>query len=135
MSRLSNQQLSCPKCGNSQEVVVWDSLNVSKNQSLKDKLFSGEINVFRCTSCDFEAFINRPLLYHDMDHNYCVQYYPPELLEDDNFLKIFTRQGKFVAEGIPEGHYLLEPHIVFNVNEMLIYIEFRNKLFEINKSA
>jgi hypothetical protein len=134
MSRLSNQELSCPKCGNSQEVTVWDSLNISLDSNLKDRLFSGEINVFRCNTCDCEAFINRPLLYHDKDREYCVQYYPPEILNDDNFYKIFTERGKFVVEGIPDGHYLLEPHLVFNVNEMLIYIEFRDKLFEINKS-
>lgn len=67
-----------------------------------------------------------------MTRKYCVQYYPPELIEEDNFYATFTMAGKVDIEGIPDGNYLKEPHIVFNINEMIIYIAFRDKLFEIH---
>ncbi len=133
MTKIDSQTIKCPECGNSQDVVLCDSLNVDLNPDIREKLFSGEINVFKCNSCEFEAFINKPLLYHDMTRQYCVQYFPPELTEDDKFYANFNSAGKFDIPGIPDGNYLKEPHIVFNINEMIIYITFRDKLFEIKK--
>lgn len=112
--------------------MLWDSLNVNVDSDLKEKLFGGEVNVFKCASCEYEAFVNRPLLYNDMVRKYCVQYYPSELIEQDTFYRTFNVDGKVAIQGIPDGNYLKEPHIVFNINEMIIYIAFRDKLFEIH---
>ncbi len=41
-------ELECPKCGTRQNVFLYDSINVSIDPNLKEKLFKGEINVFQC---------------------------------------------------------------------------------------
>jgi hypothetical protein len=133
MSKIETHRLACPQCGQQQDVAIWDSLNVTLEPVLRKKLFSGEINIFKCTSCQYEAFISHSLLYHDMQREYCVQYYPPEVLKKDEFLTIFTKDGKLDLQGIFGRHYLNEPHIVFNINEMILYIEFRDRIFALNK--
>lgn len=92
----------------------------------------GAINTFSCDKCGHQAFIAAPLLYHDMTNRFCVQYYPPQALEDGGFYEQFSDRGE-LAEGVnlPKGmgaSYLFRPHIVFDINEMLRYITFRDRL-------
>ncbi|MGB9592277.1 MAG: CpXC domain-containing protein, partial [Candidatus Kryptoniota bacterium] len=67
--------------------MVWESLNVTVDSDLKKKLFAGEINKFECEKCGNKAFVNAPILYHDMEQQFCVQYYPSEMLDDSDFLR------------------------------------------------
>jgi hypothetical protein len=133
MSMANTIKLSCPKCKNTQEVVVWESLNVSLDPELRNKLVCGEINIFRCESCNSKVLINSPLLYHDMKREYCVQYFPPKKIEDFEFYDGFTIDGKL--SGLPTDNYLVAPHIVFDFNEMIRYIQFRDKLFDNYKNV
>ncbi|MEI7989889.1 MAG: CpXC domain-containing protein [Chloroflexota bacterium] len=138
MSQMHTYSMTCPECGHIQKVDVWSALNISRNPELHDKLFEAAINVFRCETCDHKALINVPLLYHDMRRQYCIQYYPRELLDNDDFLSQFTRDGKMDLSAVPinpeaEKHYLIKPHIVFSLNEMIYYIEFRDKVFDQNE--
>ncbi|MEJ5328560.1 MAG: CpXC domain-containing protein [Desulfobaccales bacterium] len=133
MTKLSSQMVQCPDCGQQQEVVLWDSINVTLDPELKEKLFQGKINIFDCVACHYTTFINYPLLYHDMNRGFLVQYYPfSSLMEDNEFLKMFRKNGKIKMVGVP-GTYLEEPHIVFDMNEMLRYILFREKIFEVGQ--
>ena len=136
MTKFGSSELACPQCGNKQETKLWHSINVRLNPELREKLFNGEINVFKCESCNTVALIGQPLLYHDMKRNYCIQYFPPELLKDESFLRQYSRAGRLKMEESFESisevsRYLFTPHIVFDLNEMVHYIEFRDRLFDI----
>ncbi len=122
----------CPKCGHAQEFLLWQSVNVTLEPHLREMLFQGRINVFHCDACEFTSCIDYPLLYHDMDRAFSVQYYPPAALEDEDFFKIFTKTGTFHLPEFP-GHYLGRPHLVFDMAEMLRYIVFREKVFELGQ--
>jgi hypothetical protein len=127
--------MTCPQCGHIQNVDIWSALNISRNPELRHRLFKADINVFRCETCDHKALINVPLLYHDMRRQYCVQYYPKDFLDNEDFLSQFTQDGKMDLSATPiapeaEAHYLTKPHIVFSLNEMILYIEFRDKVFD-----
>lgn len=135
MSQMQNHDLACPECGREQEVMVLNSINVTIDPQLRDRLFDADINVFRCRYCSYNAFLNAPLLYHDMGRKFCVQFYPPELLEDESFLESFSKDGKsdepmrsFMKNG--PGRYLMEPQIVFDMMEMIRQIRFRESLYE-----
>jgi len=70
-----------------------------------------------------------------MYRKYCVQYYPPESIEDDKFLSQFTSDGRWNFGDIPEIvnnelNYMGNPHIVFSLFDMIQYIKFRERLFE-----
>jgi predicted RNA-binding Zn-ribbon protein involved in translation (DUF1610 family) len=131
MSENTPHRLECPRCGNAQGVLVWESINVTIDPELKQNLFDAEINVFKCESCGNQAMINVPLLYHDMTNQFCVQYYPPELLDDPQFPQGFNPDGSMTMPGLPmallkSGEYLTRPHIVFDLNEMIRYVIFRD---------
>jgi transcription elongation factor Elf1 len=66
MTLKRNETVKCPKCGHEENVELWDTLNVSLDPRDKELLFQGKINLFVCSECDHHAFINIPLLYHDM---------------------------------------------------------------------
>ena len=138
MSSMTLQTLQCPHCGNSKETTVWDSLNVTLDPQLKKELLQATINLFSCQKCGKSTFIGAPLLYHDMDQQFCVQYYPPEALDHADFFRQFNPDGTLAMAGVPaailkSGAYLTRPHIVFDMNEMLRYVAFRDGIAERKK--
>lgn len=58
MSSVDTHELQCPKCGNTQQTAIWDSINVKLNPELKKALLDGRINMFHCDKCQEEAFVN-----------------------------------------------------------------------------
>lgn len=141
MTRVWTHNLDCPKCGNKQDVHIWESVNIKEDPELREKVFQMEINIFACQQCREKTFISTPLMYHDMDKHFCVQYYPSEELEDDTFYEQFTKNGHLrCPENVSEllirtdGMYIFRPHIVFNMKELIQYIIFREGLFRIDKA-
>ena len=133
MTQMSPHDLQCPQCGNMQETMVWSSLNITIDPDLKDRLYAGDINVLECEDCGNRARIKVPLLYHDMTKQFCVQLYDIEMLDDYDFLRQFKSDGSIAMVGIPEefaksGNYLTRPHIVFDMDEMVRYVEFRDRI-------
>jgi hypothetical protein len=130
--------LECPQCGNKQETKVWHSVNVKLDPELKKKLFDAQINLFSCEKCGKKTFINTPVLYHDMTQQFCVQYYPPESLDQREFFRRFNPDGSLANTGIPaafaeSGAYLTRPQIVFDMSEMVRYVAFRDRINEVRK--
>jgi predicted nucleic-acid-binding Zn-ribbon protein len=132
MTKERMEEIDCPKCGAKQTETLWETINVTLNPELKEKLFQGEINRFRCKNCGNEAYISLPLLYHDMRKKYCVQYYPFDWLEDDQMLDDFSREGEpnFSLPVARTLEYMEKIHIVFEMGELVRYIIFRDKLSE-----
>lgn len=135
MSSKEEITVDCPKCEHRQEVMIWRSINVSLDSTLENDLFDDRINTFICSSCGHEGWIDIPLLYHDMNRQYAVIYYPFEFIDDHDFLVQFTAEGKLRMDVSPEmtkwtpgENYLEQSHVVFDMDEMKRYICFREKL-------
>jgi len=131
MSNMTPHDLQCPHCGNKQETMICDTLNITLESDLKKKLFAGEINRFECKKCLKKSVIDAPLLYNDISQQFCVQYFPSKALNDADFLRQFNRDGSFAMTAIAtalakSSAYLARPHIVFDMNEMLRYVAFRD---------
>jgi RNA polymerase subunit RPABC4/transcription elongation factor Spt4 len=123
--------IECPECGQKQLTTIWRSLNVTTDPEIKASLFEGKINIFECDSCGYSGFIPVPLMYHDMDKKICIQYYPFELLDQEDFFLQFDSEGSlnlktFAEINLPD--YMRRQHIVFDMDEMIRYIEFRERL-------
>jgi len=118
---------------------------VTLNPEAKEDLFRGKINLFACASCGFEGHHPVPLLYHDMENRFMVQYYPIEALENDSFFDRFTADGKLDLEKGDESEaslssrlfsmFLADFHLVFSMEELLRYVTFRDKLSESKREA
>jgi Zn ribbon nucleic-acid-binding protein len=130
-------EAKCPACGEESQVAVWRSMNVTQDLDAKELLLAGTVNVFQCPKCRYESLLDVDFLYHDMERQFSVQYYPYERLSDDNFLANFTVEGApalDVSQGVElpgRMDYLLRPHIVFEMGELVRYVAFRDRLHEI----
>jgi hypothetical protein len=139
MSSMMPCQLQCPHCGNEQELEIWGSVNVKLDPELKEKLLGGEINVFACEKCGKRTFYDAPLLYHDMELHFCIQYIPPEELDDPSLFQRFALDGTLPVReddptrSLPDLQYVLRPHIVFDMGELLRYVAFRDAIAAASK--
>jgi hypothetical protein len=138
MSSHSLLEVECPSCRAKQDIVIWKSINVTRDPELKEELFTGKINYFTCGSCDFEGFITAPLVYDDMERKICVNYVPIEYLEDEDYLKeSFTEEGKIRLSlpadtaRIADTDYFRNAHIVFSMAELIRYVLFRDRLEQV----
>jgi hypothetical protein len=76
LSSSSAQIITCPNCQWQQNFMVWQSINVTSDPSLKDKLKSGELTTFRCQHCGQAAEVVFSLLYHDMEKRWMIWLVP-----------------------------------------------------------
>jgi len=72
MSSAQEHRLKCPQCGAEQDVLVYSSINVTIDPSLRDRLLAAELNLLTCHACGNNALIDTSLLYHDMEKQFCV---------------------------------------------------------------
>ena len=145
MTLAQDQEVPCPECAATVTTTIWSSLNVTEDPQLKEDLFKGEINRFRCPSCGFETHIAAPLLYDDMEIGYMVQFNPPEALENESFYEGFTPDGKMdIGAGgaaLPGPHAELarkladRTQIVFSMAELVRYVTFRERLSQFKSTG
>lgn len=76
MSINATQQIRCPKCGQLQDMTVWQSITVSDSADLKEDLLHGKVNIFRCSGCGHTALVPTPLLYHDEEKRLMISFSP-----------------------------------------------------------
>jgi hypothetical protein len=66
MSIAETHAITCPKCHKTQEQEIWQSVNVGIDNGMKERVRTGDLNVFVCSNCGFSRQIQCPVLYHDM---------------------------------------------------------------------
>ncbi|NMB79393.1 MAG: hypothetical protein GYA23_09920 [Methanomicrobiales archaeon] len=142
MSSHERLEVECPSCRAKQDILIWKSINVTRDPEMKEQLFTGKVNYFTCSTCGFEGFISAPLVYDDMDKKICVNYVPVEYLEDDGYL-----QDSFTSDGlvrlvlhkdtapIADTGYFRHAHIVFSMAELIRYVLFRDRLTQVFDAA
>lgn len=135
MSTSDKISMECPECKAAQEMIVWQQINIGANPELKEALFGWQINIFTCNACGFKAQLPASLLYHDPGRQFCVQYYPVDVLGNDDFYALFDSKGELINNTGQDGceEYVNTPHKVFDMSEMLRYIVFREVAFEKGK--
>lgn len=78
MSRPSREQITCPRCGHSDEVVIWTSLNNVLSPDEANELLYGNLFGYTCPECGNTTELCYACLYHDMEAHAMVQYVPSE---------------------------------------------------------
>jgi hypothetical protein len=141
MSVKREEEVACPKCGKVQSITIWESVDVEQDQEARAALFEAKINRFDCPSCDFDAIVPVPLLYHDRGRSFVAQYFPFGLLDEPEFVARFTSDGRdrhvieafaraVAARKLPPGAEPAEPHVVFDMEELVRYVLFRERVFD-----
>lgn len=93
----------CPHCQSMQEVNYYQSVNVTINPELKQKVLSGTLNINICTACSKEISIVSGFLYHDMTNRIML-----ELALDENAVD----EGKdaIIRELVGKGYIYRKVH-------------------------
>ena len=127
MTSTCEMEVICPSCKHEYTITVWHRINATLDPDLRTRLFQEKVNVGVCDVCGERAFMPVPILYHDMERQFCVMFYPFDLdyWANETLVDFFTAEGK-LAESIP----VYEPHIVLSFGEMLRYIQLRETIDE-----
>lgn len=83
MSKVDQQKIKCPSCGKESKFEIWDSVNVSVDPDIKEKVLNGDLFKFKCPKCHEETYVHYPCLYHDMEEKFMIYYLPNEQTEDE----------------------------------------------------
>lgn len=141
MSMKREEEIPCPKCATKQTVTLWNSIDADPDPEARAALFEAKINRFTCPGCDFDALVPVPLLYHDRRRQFVVQFFPFGWLDEAAFVERFTSDGRdrevieafekaMAAKRIPPGAEPAEPHVVFDMAELVRYVLFRERVFD-----
>lgn len=116
MSKSRIVEMECPKCGKKQKFEVHDSINVTLDPDLSDKLLDGSIFNIKCDSCGYEESTLYPILYNNMEKKYMIQLCPPE--EVDHYKEMFNVGNEMMAKqfSISDDY---KYRIVSNLNDLL----------------
>jgi hypothetical protein len=146
MSMKHDEEIACPKCAATKTVTLWASIDADPDPEARTALFEAQVNRFDCPSCDFDALVPVPLLYHDRRRQFVVQYFPFGWLDEGEFVARFTADGRdrevaeefaraVAAKKIPPGAEPVEPHVVFDMAELVRYVLFRERVFDAAAAA
>jgi hypothetical protein len=136
MSIRRNQRISCPYCGKKFEMLLWDVINADLSPDAKEALLAGRLHKADCPICKKAVRVNKDFLYHDMVREFFVYYFPFEAVNDKSLFDSFSIDGNLnlntslISEKqIPK--YFKKVHYVFDMDELVRYIRFREKLADI----
>lgn len=102
MSKSAVTTFSCPRCTRSSQLTIWQSVNVSLDPELKNKLLSGELLLFVCPYCSYHQEVAYSLLYHDQNKKFMVWYIPA----DDSSQMKYNRQELAAMSRMMAGYKL-----------------------------
>lgn len=74
MSSFRTIKITCPDCNTEGSYTVWDSVNVDLDPELKSKVMDGSLFTWVCPNCKKSFNAPYSFLYHDMTHNFMVQF-------------------------------------------------------------
>lgn len=136
MTHMESETVACPGCGKQAIARIHSTLNVTLDPKLREDLFNFRINLFQCPSCRKEAILAGPLLYHDMNRQFAIQFYPASYVDEEEFYDRFdgdplTRNDDLALVSTDKmPRHLYSPQIVFDIDELRRYIVFRERLYE-----
>ena len=105
MSQRRSYKITCPKCGQIQEVELYESVDVSSSPELKGELMSDQLNSVRCEGCEFTFRVDKVLLYSDPDRAVLIYWIPigegSSEEGEERFREAVAAINGMLPEGVP----------------------------------
>ena len=139
MTRYESYKTKCPLCSNKVTVILYDTINATLILKNERNCSKAKSMCPECPTCKKTFKVSKPLLYHDMERNFMVWYYPFACIKHRKFFDEFSADGHLddnaglAEEEIPE--YAKNVHYVFSMDEMVRYILFREKLAKVKEKS
>lgn len=99
MTLIKKYDLNC-KCGYKFKAFLYDSINITLDPTLLKKLFDGIINVVECPKCHTKSFVNKHLIFHDLNKGLMIKVKEGEIkglmhfLDSKGYFDKFKKQKK-----------------------------------------
>jgi len=119
MSEKQPYQIKCPKCGEMQEVQLFESVNVKRQPELRDQLMANKINEVICSACEFSFRVDKPLLYIDPDHRLLIYMIPASEAQYETGEDQFNEFIRNMLKLLPADFRAPEVQLVFNRTELI----------------
>jgi len=119
MSAQKTYSISCPKCGGTQNVELYDSINTAQEPDLRAALMENRLNRVECVPCSHAFRVDKPLLYHDPDREILIHWMPETAVSREEILDEFDRAALELRAAMPDGVELPRIRLVFSRVELI----------------
>lgn len=116
MSLEKKEVIKCPKCNKESDFTIWNSINVSLDEEVKEKVLNGDIFNFKCLNCRHESNVVYSTLYHDMDNKYMIYLLVNDETEEevnDNCALDYVEPGEYKLRIVRDQNKLIERIRIF----------------------
>lgn len=116
-------QTSCPRCKQPVIVDIEQLFDAGVDPQAKQRLLSGQFNLIQCKKCGYVGNLSTPLVYHDLDKELLLTYFPPELglpvNEQERLIGPLINQAVNRLPNEKRKGYLLRPRTMFTLQTMI----------------
>ena len=137
MAKINEATLTCNKCGHEFPIDVYESVNVTLDKDLKEKVISKKIFEFICPECGEFHRVIYPFLYVDMEKMFMVYLADKDTnlndLRDQTIIQATDFLHNYKCRAVTDMHELAEKIIIqeCELNDKVIEIL---KLFAVTQS-
>ena len=127
MSKERTESFTCPVCGHQGDFKLWESVNVDLDESLREKVLSGELFDWVCPSCGQRIHIKYGTLYHDMKHQFMIFYDPSEEagpVKNIEIPEMFASLGEYKYRQVTTENDLREKIMILETGLSDVAIEY-----------
>lgn len=116
-------QMNCPRCRQPIQAEVEQLFDVGADPQAKQRFLSGQSNQANCQSCGYQGPLTMPVVYHDLEKELLLTYFPPELglplNEQERLMGPYITQ--VVNRLVPEKRkaYLFRPQSMLTMQTMI----------------
>ncbi len=123
MAKPTPTNINCPNCGQPFGAIIEQILDTRIDPSVKERLFSGRINVITCPHCGYQGMVGTPLMYHDHAKNLAIIHVPMELnLPEADREQLIGTMTQAIMRSLPEEAnkgYLLQPAMALTLQGLI----------------
>ncbi len=126
MSQKNTYNIACPKCKESQNVELYESISVTTDPELRDLLMNHQLNVLECESCGFSFRVEKPILYHDAENAFMIYFFPVAEGDHEEGQRQFRNSLGTISQLFPDDVEIPQVHLAFSKAELverIFYLE------------
>lgn len=116
-------QINCPNCKQPITADIEQVFDVGADPASKQRLLSGAFNNMQCPHCKYNGSLSTPIIYHDLEKELLLTYFPPELNVDRNEQeRAIGNLINKVVESIPQEHrkgYIFNPQSTLTLQGLI----------------
>lgn len=116
-------RVNCPACKQPINADIEQLFDVNKDPEAKQKLLSGMVNIIHCPNCGYEGSVATPIVYHDLEKELLLTYFPIELsLPRNEQERVLGSLINRVTNNLPQEKrkaYLLRPLAVLTMQGLV----------------